>query len=440
MAANPSRPAGDRPGAPHGDAVGGADAIGAARSIAAVVAAGRPWGEQHARLAPEVVAALGEAGMFRLVAPREVGGWEASPPTQLAVYEELGAADPSAAWCVSNAGVAGRVAAYLDDDARAVVFADPAASYAFSNLVAGTAVPVDGGYRVSGRWSVVSGAAHADWAVLGARIEAPAAAPEVAAGDPGGVPGSVPGSVPGGDLGRGSGGDAVRWMLVPAAELTVERTWADASAMRATGSHTLVVTDAFVPEALAHAWDRPVRADRPLYRLRFTSVTGTSAAAISLGVLRSALAELTAALSQYRSSLDDATPRDWPNVQLTVAELTASSRAAWTGLLDAAESVWAAADPGAGGAAGPDGVHGGGPTAAQRAALFAAADHAVQVSLGGVSRAFVCGTSAVLQRGHVLEQALRDVHGMAVNWERIRRMIFDSGRVLLGQDPRFRAL
>ncbi len=428
MAAHPSRPAGDRPVAPHGDAVDAADAIGAARSIAAVVAAGRPWGEQHARLAPEVVAALGEVGMFRLVAPREVGGWEASPPTQLAVYEELGAADPSAAWCVSNAGVAGRVAAYLDDDARAVVFADPAASYAFSNLVAGSAVPVDGGYRVSGRWSVVSGATHADWAVLGARIEAPAVAPEVAPGDPGG------------DLGRGSGGDAVRWMLLPAAELTVEPTWADASAMRATGSHTVVVTDAFVPEALAHSWDRPVRVDRPLYRLRFTSVTGTSAAAISLGVLRSALAELTAALSQYRSSLDDATPRDWPNVQLAVAELTASSRAAWTGLLDAAESVWAAADPGAGGVDGPDGVDGGGPTAAQRAALFAAADHAVQVSLGGVSRAFVCGTSAVLQRGHVLEQALRDVHGMAVNWERIRRMIFDSGRVLLGQDPRFRAL
>ena len=428
MAAHPSRPAGDRPVAPHGDAVDAADAIGAARSIAAVVAAGRPWGEQHARLAPEVVAALGEVGMFRLVAPREVGGWEASPPTQLAVYEELGAADPSAAWCVSNAGVAGRVAAYLDDDARAVVFADPAASYAFSNLVAGSAVPVDGGYRVSGRWSVVSGATHADWAVLGARIEAPAVAPEVAPGDPGG------------DLGRGSGGDAVRWMLLPAAELTVEPTWADASAMRATGSHTVVVTDAFVPEALAHSWDRPVRVDRPLYRLRFTSVTGTSAAAISLGVLRSALAELTAALSQYRSSLDDSTPRDWPNVQLAVAELTASSRAAWTGLLDAAESVWAAADPGAGGVDGPDGVDGGGPTAAQRAALFAAADHAVQVSLGGVSRAFVCGTSAVLQRGHVLEQALRDVHGMAVNWERIRRMIFDSGRVLLGQDPRFRAL
>lgn len=428
MAAHPSRPAGDRPVAPHGDAVDAADAIGAARSIAAVVAAGRPWGEQHARLAPEVVAALGEVGMFRLVAPREVGGWEASPPTQLAVYEELGAADPSAAWCVSNAGVAGRVAAYLDDDARAVVFADPAASYAFSNLVAGSAVPVDGGYRVSGRWSVVSGATHADWAVLGARIEAPAVAPEVAPGDPGG------------DLGRGSGGDAVRWMLLPAAELTVEPTWADASAMRATGSHTVVVTDAFVPEALAHSWDRPVRVDRPLYRLRFTSVTGTSAAAISLGVLRSALAELTATLSQYRSSLDDATPRDWPNVQLAVAELTASSRAAWTGLLDAAESVWAAADPGAGGVDGPDGVDGGGPTAAQRAALFAAADHAVQVSLGGVSRAFVCGTSAVLQRGHVLEQALRDVHGMAVNWERIRRMIFDSGRVLLGQDPRFRAL
>ena len=65
---------------------------------------------------------------------------------------------------------------------------------------------------------------------------------------------------------------------------------------------------------------------------------------------------------------------------------------------------------------------------------------AVQVSLAGVSRAYVCGTGRVLQRGDPLELALRDVHGMAVNWERIRRMVFDAGRVLLGQPPRFRAM
>jgi hypothetical protein len=64
----------------------------------------------------------------------------------------------------------------------------------------------------------------------------------------------------------------------------------------------------------------------------------------------------------------------------------------------------------------------------------------VQVSLRGVSRAYVCGTGRALQRGHPLELALRDVHGMAINWERVRRMIYDAGRVLLGQEPRYRAM
>jgi alkylation response protein AidB-like acyl-CoA dehydrogenase len=349
------------------------------------------------------VASLGGAGLFRLVAPIEVGGWEASLPQQLAVHEELGAADPSAAWCVTNAAVAGRVAAYLGEEARALLFVGPAACYAFSNLVSGTAVPVDGGYRVSGRWSVVSGAHHADWAVLGARI--------------------------------GGNDGVVRWMLVRASAMTVVETWADASAMRGSGSHTVEVSEAFVPEPFAHSWDRPLRLDRPLYRLRYTSVTGTAAAAIGLGVLRNAIAELTATLSSYRSTLDDAAPREWPNVQEAVAELTAARRAAWAGLMGAAEEVWAAACSGGSGSGGSGSV-----SPAARATLFAAADHAVQVTLAGVSRAYVCGTGRVLQRGHPLELALRDAHGMAVNWERIRRMIYDAGSVLLGQPPRYRAM
>jgi len=80
------------------------------------------------------------------------------------------------------------------------------------------------------------------------------------------------------------------------------------------------------------------------------------------------------------------------------------------------------------------------PPARLRAELFASADQAVQVALAGVSRAFVCGTGQALRRGHVLERSLRDAHGMAVNWERIRRMVYDAGRVLLGEEPRYRGL
>src|SRR5690606_27483028 len=124
----------------------------------------------------------------------------------------------------------------------------------------------------------------------------------------------------------------VRWPLVPAEAMALEATWDEATAMRGTGSHTVVLGGAFVPEELAHSWDRPRRVDRPLYRLRWTSVTGTSSAAIALGVLRAATEALTGVLAGYRSTLDGAAPRDWANVQHTVAELSASMRAARAGL------------------------------------------------------------------------------------------------------------
>jgi alkylation response protein AidB-like acyl-CoA dehydrogenase len=272
---------------------------------------------------------------------------------------------------------------------------------------------------------------HAGWAVLGARIELESERPHAGGHhDAGGHDSDN------GDDDAGTGGDRsavasgpVRWMLVPAADMTVIETWNDAAAMRGTGSHTVELVDAFVPEELAHSWSHPLRIDRPLYHLGRTSVTGSGSAAIALGVLRSAIAELTGLLSGYRSALDGAAPRDWANVQHTVAELSAARRAAKAGLVEAAEEVWAAAE-----------APGGDVPVRLRAELFAAADHAVQVALAGVSRAFVCGTGRALQQGHPLEQALRDVHGMAINWERVRRMVYDAGRVLLGQEPRYRAM
>ena len=56
--------------------------------------------DEARRLPPEVVARLREAGMFRLMMPKEWGGPELSPIEQVEVIEELAKANASAAWCV----------------------------------------------------------------------------------------------------------------------------------------------------------------------------------------------------------------------------------------------------------------------------------------------------------------------------------------------------
>ena len=53
-----------------------------------------------------------------------------------------------------------------------------------------------------------------------------------------------------------------------------------------------------------------------------------------------------------------------------------------------------------------------------------------------MSRLFTAGSIDALHAGHGLEQALRDVHGFSVQWERYRRLHFEAGRVLLGASPR----
>ena len=76
--------------------------IDTARDLQALISEHLEAGERRARLAPEVVSAAGEAGLFRLFAPREAGGLEVSLPVALTVVEIVGAADPAVGWYMIN--------------------------------------------------------------------------------------------------------------------------------------------------------------------------------------------------------------------------------------------------------------------------------------------------------------------------------------------------
>ena len=119
-------------------------------------------------LAPAAVAALEEAGIFRMDAPREVGGFDLHPGTQVELLELLSAADLSGGWISMIHSIAsGAVGAHLPDP-RAIedIFG---AGYP---RVAGTANPEgrtrllsDGNYQLDGRWSFASGILHSQWVV-----------------------------------------------------------------------------------------------------------------------------------------------------------------------------------------------------------------------------------------------------------------------------------
>ena len=106
-------------------------------------------GEQRARLTPEVVTAVGQAGFFRLCAPREVGGFEISPLVLLTVLEVVSAADPAVGWYMTNSAPACLAAAFLPESARAALFAETERPFGFSGLPGGRAIPGDIRARIS---------------------------------------------------------------------------------------------------------------------------------------------------------------------------------------------------------------------------------------------------------------------------------------------------
>ena len=141
--------------------------LDAVDGIADRLAAGRDASEDGRRLAASSVEALRDAGLFMMKTPRKVGGAEAHPVTQMDVIEAVVMIDPAAAWCMFiTAAVSGASLATLSDEALAELHADGFPCISGSLRPGGQARKVDGGYRVSGRWSWGSGVEYADLVML----------------------------------------------------------------------------------------------------------------------------------------------------------------------------------------------------------------------------------------------------------------------------------
>ncbi|WP_342728319.1 acyl-CoA dehydrogenase family protein [Bradyrhizobium sp. B097] len=117
--------------------------------------------DRERRLPDAVVRALAEAGMSRLYLPKALGGPEFSPLDFMTIVEAAAALDGSVCWPVGNGGGMSRAGGYLPEEVVRGWFADPLAFIASATRAIGTAVEVEGGYRVSGRWPFGSGAPHA---------------------------------------------------------------------------------------------------------------------------------------------------------------------------------------------------------------------------------------------------------------------------------------
>jgi alkylation response protein AidB-like acyl-CoA dehydrogenase len=373
--------------------------LSAARSLRATIQSARQETEANRRLAPQVVEGLIETGLCRLAVPASLGGHEAEPVVALKVYEELAAAEASVAWIAWNNSLPALLSRGLSDAIRTELFRDARRIFANSTRPSGKAVVVNNGFRVSGRWSLVSGCELADWIPLTCVI----------------IEGDAPRM-------RASGVPDIRMAYIPKGSYTILDTWY-VGGLRGTGSHDVVVEDVFVPAERTYSFTDPNRIARPLYDMPFAATMSAGCAAICLGVAQTAINSLLE-LSTSKAQIDPGPSlRERPMVQAMVAAATAELEAARLLLHHATEDTWAACRQGI-------------PvTEAQRARLWGGSLHAAKTAKAVVTSMYEAAGTSALYVDCPLERAQRDIYAIAPHVILAPRWLEDAGRVWLGLKP-----
>ncbi|MBV8185978.1 MAG: acyl-CoA dehydrogenase family protein [Alphaproteobacteria bacterium] len=370
----------------------------AARALRPVILAAREHVESDRRLPQHLTDELARKGFFRLFLPQAYGGLDLAPLQGLEVLEELGRADASVAWCVWN-GNTHWVAAQLSPEAMCVIHDDPDVVTANSTRASGKAEAVPDGYRVSGRWSLVSGCELGRWMVLLCGVQE------------NGTPRLLP-----------SGAPETRFALVPSTACEIIDTWT-VGGLRGTGSHDVAVRDAVVPAAFTAGFFDPFVLPESRYRYPPFCRVIPGLGAITLGIARTAIESLTelAADKQLQRSMQIL--RDNHGAQRRVAEAQALVRAARLYLFDAVGRLWSVV------------TKTGEAPIALRADARMAASHAVFSAAKAIDLMYSAAGATALYTSSPLERAFRDVHAITQHIGVHERVMETAGRVLFGLEP-----
>ena len=171
--------------------------------------------DEARQVLPDSMKAMIDAGLFRTMMPRSVGGYELNLRTFHDAVARVSEYCPSSGWVLMVMGGHHHVMGSFPVAAQQEVFGEGR-----DGLIAGTLSPqgigeeVEGGYKVNGRWQFCSGVDRADWVMLG--------------------------------CGKPGGGPFVH-VVVPKEDVIVDDTW-HVLGLQGTGSKDVLARDLFVPK------------------------------------------------------------------------------------------------------------------------------------------------------------------------------------------------
>ncbi len=370
-----------------------------ARTAAEVIAAAASDIEAQQCLPAPVLAAMHEAGLFRLSLPASLGG-PALPLVELAEITELtAAADASAGWCLGQALGCATSAAFLDPAPAARVFGPPDAVLAWGAGAVGTARAATGGFCVSGTWRFASGSHHATWLGGHCQVTESDGSPRLDA----------------------AGAVVKRTALFPRAAAAIHDDW-HVVGLRGTRSEGYSVDELFVADECTLNRDSQAerRCDETLFRFPLVSIYASAFAGVAIGNARAMLDQLLALARTKTARGAPTAMRDSPVVQSRLAVLEARLGASRAFLRTALEEVW-------------DQVAAAGQiTADQRAPLRLATTHAIHEATRVAEQAYrMAGATAVFE-GRPFEQRLRDAYAISQQVQGRHENYELVGRHLLG--------
>jgi len=265
--------------------------------------------EELRRLPPETERDLHEAGLFRIVQPKRVGGSEFDYVALVDCADAIGRADASVAWNLANLASHQWMLGMFDKRAQDLVWnKDPNALIASSFIFpAGRARKVDGGYVLRGSWPFSSGVDSCDWNMLASVVSSDDEAD----------------------------GIQYRIFLLNKRDYRIRDTW-NATGLRGTGSNDVDVKDAFVAEEMTLAVNdldggpTPGSAVNPnaLYALPVFSLFPYVLSGAALGNAQACLDDYTGVARHRVSTYNRARIGDFQSTQIKIAEASAKIDAA----------------------------------------------------------------------------------------------------------------
>lgn len=342
--------------------------------------------DSERELPPELVKAMLDGGLFRLLTPRSLGGEELDWVDYLDVVRIIAGADGSVGWCLNQGAVFATTSARCPAALAEEVWGNPRTIVGNGPPQEARSERVAGGYRLSGRWMFSSGCRHANW------------------------------------IAALTTDDGLRLHFLPRDAVRLVDVW-QVQGLRGTGSFAFETHELFVPEhRVVHDGGR-LREPWPLYLVPQHLLFACGFGCVALGVARAGIDATIELATGKRPRFAKRKLAESAVVQQQIGQAEATWRAAKALLYETVAEVWERVQATSA------------ITVEQRIRLRMAGTHAIRQSAAAVDIVYNLSGADAIFASTAVQRRFQDAHVITQQVQGRESHYETVGQFLLGMEP-----